>query len=144
MGLSQKELAQRVGVSARLVAEVERGMRPNVSLETALRMLTAVGVSVRLTEPSGASHEITHPETLRAARAVRAAARRSTWQGRQLRLEQEGQSEIAAPRGDARLAAVAEVSMQAYAVARAQPSRSRSAARSSAGSHKRGSGRPRA
>ena len=50
LGLTQAELARRARVSERLWAEVERGERPNVSLETALRMLSEVGVTVRLND----------------------------------------------------------------------------------------------
>jgi transcriptional regulator with XRE-family HTH domain len=46
LNLSRAELARRAGVSARLVAELERGQRPNVSLESALKLLGIVGVSV--------------------------------------------------------------------------------------------------
>lgn len=49
--LTQRELAQRAEVSERLWAKVERGERPNVSLETALRMLNLVGVSIRFEDP---------------------------------------------------------------------------------------------
>lgn len=49
--LTQRELARRAEVSERLWAEVERGERPNVSLETALRMLNLVGVSIRFEDP---------------------------------------------------------------------------------------------
>lgn len=120
--LSQAELAHRAGVSARLWAEVERGQRPNVSLETALRMLGEVGVTVRLTDPMGTSRELRNPHAEAAARAARAEVRRTTWHGRKIRLHDEGNetddiSTIA--RGAARLAAVAHVSEQAFAVARA-------------------------
>lgn len=121
LGLTQKELAARAGVSHRLWAEVERGERPHVSLETALRLLAEVGVTVRLTDPLGTSHELNASTT--AARAARAAVRRATWQGRQIRLSQEGQEvddgPTSAPGAD-RLAAVALVSEQAFAVAGGQ------------------------
>lgn len=120
LGSTQREMARRAGVSHRLWAEVERGERPNVSLETALRMLGEVGMGVRLTGPSGASRELRHPAGHTAARAARAALRRATWQGRQLRLEQEGMEDAAVVRGEERLAAVAQVSAQAFAVTRAR------------------------
>jgi transcriptional regulator with XRE-family HTH domain len=78
LGLSQKELARRAQVSHRLWAEVERGERPNVSLKTALRMLGEVGVSIRLTGPSGASRELRDPDTMAAARAARDLAGQAT------------------------------------------------------------------
>jgi transcriptional regulator with XRE-family HTH domain len=124
LGLSQKELARRARVSHRLWAEVERAERPNVSLETALRMLAEVGVSIRLTGPSGASQELRDPATAAAARAARAAVRRATWPGRQLRLEQEGTDDVAGARGASGLAAVSSVSTQAFAVAGARGTRS--------------------
>lgn len=118
LGLSQKELARRAGVSPRLWAEVERGERPNVSLETALRLLGEVGITMRFTDPRGVSRELRIPST--AARAARAAVRRATWSGRQIRLSQEGEeAEHALPSTQSadRLAEVALVSQQAFAVA---------------------------
>ncbi|MEO7963579.1 MAG: helix-turn-helix transcriptional regulator [Gemmatimonadaceae bacterium] len=90
---TQKELARRVGVSERLWAEVERGERPNVSLETALRMLSEVGVGIRLDDPLGSSvvlHDPAAAAAAAAARKARATIRRATWPGRQIRLAQEG------------------------------------------------------
>jgi transcriptional regulator with XRE-family HTH domain len=46
--MSIAELAASAGVSPRLISEFEQGKRPNVSLETALRLLTLVGVSLHL------------------------------------------------------------------------------------------------
>lgn len=124
LGLSQKELAHRAGVSHRLWAEVERGERPNVSLETALRLLGEAGVTIRLTDPLGMSRELSNPSTgARAARAARAAVRRATWQGRQIRLSAEGEELDDPPantQGADRLAAVALISEQAFAVAGGQ------------------------
>ena len=121
LGLTQAELARRANVSERLWAEVERGERPNVSLETALRMLSEVGVTVRLNDQRGISHELSDAETRGAARAARAAVRRVTWTGTQTTLERKGMPpEVAA---DGRLHAVGHVSEQAYAVARSVRSR---------------------
>lgn len=53
----------------------------------------------------------------RKARSARAAARRATWPGRQLRLDQEGNNDPAALSGSDRIAAVALVSEQAFAIA---------------------------
>lgn len=83
-GLTQKEVARRTGVSHRLWEEVERGERPNVSLETALRMLGAVGISLQLTDPRGRQRRLGASATNRASRAARAAVRRSMWQGTHL------------------------------------------------------------
>jgi len=120
LGLTQKELARRAGVSERLWAEVERGERPNVSLETALRMLSEVGVSVRLDDAMGSSHMLRDPAAAATARAARAVIRRATWNGRQIRLAEEGADPLAANYGTAGLAAVGRVSAQAFAVANAR------------------------
>ena len=120
LGLTQKELARRAGVSVRLWAEVERGDRPNVSLETALRMLSEVGVSVRLDDPLGSSHALRDPAAAATARAARAVIRRATWNGRQIRLAEEGADPLTAHEGAAGLDAVARVSEQAFAVVRAR------------------------
>jgi len=50
-GLSREALAAAVGVSTRLVGEFERGERPNVSLETALRLFDAVGIELLAAAP---------------------------------------------------------------------------------------------
>ena len=118
-GLTQAELARRAEVSTRLVAEVERGERNNVSLATVLRLLAEVGLSVRLSGtpgrrlPSGES-------TRESARATRAAMRRGTWRGKQIRLAQEGVDDPVAAPGRDNLAAVTLVSAQAFAVARSR------------------------
>ena len=117
LGLSQKELARRANVSERLWAEVERGERPNVSLETALRMLSQVGVSVRLNDPLGTSRELGDAQTTVAARAARAAMRRATWNGTQTTLSEESVPPKAGKAGG-RLRAVGQVSEQAFAIAR--------------------------
>ena len=116
LGLTQKEVAQRAHVSERLWAEVERGERPNVSLETALRMLSEVGVTVRLNDSQGISREVSDASSTAAARAARAAVRRLTWTGTQTTLEREGMAPAAGKSGP--LHAVGHVSEQAYAVAR--------------------------
>ncbi|MBK6486699.1 MAG: helix-turn-helix transcriptional regulator [Gemmatimonadetes bacterium] len=118
--LTQKELAQRAGVSERLWAEVERAERPNVSLETALRMLSLVGVSIRLDDPLGTTHVLHDASSAAAARAARAAIRRTTWRGRQTRLSEEG-TDVRPPADPAQgVGAVARVSEQAFAVANAR------------------------
>ncbi len=118
--LTQKELARRAGVSERLWAEVERGERPNVSLETALRMLSEVGVSVRLDDPLGSSHILHDPAAAAAARSARAAIRRATWQGRQIRLAEEGLDPPPAKPSANGLDATTRVSAQAFTIARAR------------------------
>ena len=64
------DLAAEAGVSPRLVSEFEQGKRSNVSLETALRLLSLVGVSIRL-------HNAAALDVSEQARAERAAQRRS-------------------------------------------------------------------
>jgi transcriptional regulator with XRE-family HTH domain len=120
--LSQAKLAQLSGVSTRLVAEVERGMRPNVGLEAVLRLLSIAGVAVRLSGPTGAVaelHSAAGADAEREERAARAARRRETWTGRHVALARSG----AAPSGGRsaleRLGAVGQVSRQAHAFARA-------------------------
>ena len=117
LGLTQRALARRAKVSERLWAEVERGERPNVSLETALRMLSEVGVTVRLNDPLGSSHELSDARSDVAARAARAVVRRATWTGTQTTLTVES---VAPKTGKSldRLRAVGRVSEQAFAVTR--------------------------
>lgn len=90
LNLSRAEVAQRAGVSVRLVAELERGQRPNVSLESALKLLNIVGVSVVATAPDGAAAEIRSSSAEALGRAARAARRRQTWTGRHIHLHDEG------------------------------------------------------
>jgi transcriptional regulator with XRE-family HTH domain len=117
LSLSREELASRAQVSPRLVAELERSQRPNVSLETALRLLSIVGVSLVIKAPSRLAAEIRGDSTLEFERAARAARRRETWQGRHVYMHDAG-NDPRPPRSKAkRLAAVAQVSKQAYVVA---------------------------
>lgn len=119
MGMSRAHVASSARVSERLLAELERGQRPNVSLETSLRLLAAVGVSMRLTDPSGAVVEISAPSAERLAREARAAHRRETWTG--------GRQPLHAPENDPpdqptvveRLSSVARVSQSVSAIAAA-------------------------
>lgn len=120
LGLRQKDAARRAKVSNRLWAEVERGERPNVSLATALRMLSEVGISIRLGDPRGTTHELRDPGTEEAARAARAMIRRATWTGRQIRLAEEGMELPGASMASGNLADVGRVSAQAFTIARAQ------------------------
>jgi transcriptional regulator with XRE-family HTH domain len=73
-GVSIAALAVEASVSPRLISEFEQGKRPNVSLETALRLLSLVGVSFRLHDPAEATDPVQ-------ARAARAARRRDSWTG---------------------------------------------------------------
>jgi transcriptional regulator with XRE-family HTH domain len=69
--LSRFELARRADVSVRLIAEFERGRRPNVSLETALKLLRLLGQSIHV------SADAMHDDA--SAFEARAAVRRATW-----------------------------------------------------------------
>lgn len=44
--MTQEQAAHLAGVSHRLWSEVERGARPNVSLETTIRMLQTLGLDL--------------------------------------------------------------------------------------------------
>jgi transcriptional regulator with XRE-family HTH domain len=50
LDLTQSQAAGLSGVSHRLWSEVERGVRPNVSLGTAIRMLQTLGLDMALIE----------------------------------------------------------------------------------------------
>ncbi len=129
--LSRDELARLANVSTRLVAEVERGQRPNVSLETTLRLLNAVGVSVLATAPSGATAHIRDASTAVLERAARVARRRQTWTGRLIHLHKEESAPRPGRSKTKRLAAVSDVSEQAYLFAAAgRRERDRSSGRS--------------
>lgn len=83
-GESRVGLAARCGVSVRLVAELERGERPNVSFDTALRLMTAVGITAAFEAPGS---EPWRAEDATAAAEARARHRRRTWTGRIARLD---------------------------------------------------------
>jgi|SRR5665647_541796 len=120
--ISRGQLAQRGGVSTRLVAELERGQRPNVSLESALRLLDAVGVSIVAKAPDGATAEIRSASSSALERAARAERRRQTWTGRHIHLHDEGKSPHPPKSKANRIAAVSDLSRQAYLIA-AEPKR---------------------
>lgn len=122
LGLSQAGLARRSGVSKRLVGEIERGQRPNVSLETTLRLLDTLGVSLRLALPDGRAVDLRGPSAPALGREARAARRRATWSGLHVPLEEAGTAPSGGGTMSDRLAAVAEVSRHAYAIARAPQS----------------------
>jgi transcriptional regulator with XRE-family HTH domain len=104
-GMSIAELAATAGVSPRLVSEFEQGTRPNVSLATALRLLSLVGVSIRL-------HDAVAVDDPEEARAERAAQRRRQWTGSLSTLQ--SQIDPSAPSSAAaRLGAVANASVLA-------------------------------
>jgi transcriptional regulator with XRE-family HTH domain len=109
--MSIAELAASAGVSPRLISEFEQGKRPNVSLETALRLLTLVGVSLHL-------HDAAEPTDSASARAERAARRRNSWTGTRSTLDAHVDPS-AASSSAARLGAVANASALATALQRA-------------------------
>lgn len=125
LNVSREELARRGGVSMRLVAELERGQRPNVSLESALKLLNAVGVSVIAKAPNGAAVEIRSASGPALERAARAARRRQTWTGRQIHLHDEDDGPVSGRSRSGRLSSVVQVSNQAYLIASAGRHRSR-------------------
>jgi transcriptional regulator with XRE-family HTH domain len=117
LNMSRDELARRGGVSTRLVAEFERGQRPNVSLTTALELLNLVGVSVVFQAPTGAKVESRGAPTADLERAARAAYRRKTWKGRQVHLHHQDDEPLPPRTTSERLAAVTQLSTQAFLIA---------------------------
>jgi len=111
-GIPISALAVEAGVSARLIGELERGRRPNVSLRTELHLLSLVGVSVRLYAPAA-------PEDPDHARAERAAERRRTWTGSHSTLSEQVDPTPPSSAED-RLSAVARVSALAISLQRAK------------------------
>ena len=144
-GLTQSELARRTHVSTRLVAELERGQRPNASLESVLRLLYELGVTMRLTEPSGSATELAGRDSAALARQARARHRRDTWMGAQVALGASGSAPGAGHVIADRVSALSAVSRQAYAMAKgSRHAVSRSASTESRGTATRTvrSGRP--
>jgi transcriptional regulator with XRE-family HTH domain len=117
LNLSREELASRAQVSPRLVDELERSQRPNVSIESALKLLNIVGVSLVAKAPNGLSAEIRGASALELERAARAARRRETWKGRHVYMHDAGNDPRPAKSKAKRLVAVARVSKQAYLIA---------------------------
>lgn len=117
VGLSREELARRAKVSTRLVAELERGQRPNVSLESTLTLLSLLGVSIVARAPGGATAEIRNARTVSSERAARAAIRRRTWTGEQVHFREASGAPDAGSSPAGRLSAVSQLSMQAFAMA---------------------------
>lgn len=128
LGLTQTDAAKRAGVSVRLWAEVERGERENVSFDTLVRMLSEIGIEVVLEGPAGDRVGVTSGAAALRARSVRASIRRATWTGRQLTLGDDDRAPTAGRSTDP-VAAVHEVSTQAYAIASAKAKRPRSGRR---------------
>jgi transcriptional regulator with XRE-family HTH domain len=134
LGLSREQLARRAQVSTRLVAELERGERPNVSLESTLRLLNLVGVSIVARAPDGAVALIRNDKSVFAQREARAALRRRTWAGGHVRLRNGGEPPAGGRSRVARLSAVSQLSRHAFALSAARQSPAR---RSSAGDRRK-------
>lgn len=134
-GVSREDLAKRAKVSTRLVAELERGQRPNVSLESALKLLNLVGVSIVATAAHGGTAEIRPAENAGLERAARAALRRRTWTGGHIHLGMEGGPPEAGRSHAERLAAASEISRQAFVLS-AAGSRQRKSRDRSASNHR--------
>ncbi len=117
LDMSREELAWRAGVSVRLVAELERGQRQNVSLETALKLLGEVGISITARAPSGEVAEVQGAGSEERERLARAAYRRKNWTGSVASLHQDDQDPQPPRSASQRFAAVSELSRHAYAIA---------------------------
>lgn len=115
--LSREDLARRAGVSTRLVAELERGDRPNVSLESALRLLSQVGVSVAAQAPDGAVAHVGDSQSANIERAARAFVRRRMWTGALAHVHRAGQAPAGGGSPRDRLAALTQISNQAFGLA---------------------------
>lgn len=74
--ISQAELARRAGVSTQIVADIERGTRPDLGLDVVLAVFEAAGVSFVLREPHDASSPLSVAPAENTARQTRAAAGR--------------------------------------------------------------------
>jgi len=116
LGLSREQLARRAHVSTRLVAELERGERPNVSLESTLKLLNLVGVSIVAKAPDGAIAQIRNGKSTSLEREARAALRRRTWTGAHVQLHNAGEPPGGGRSRAARLSAVSQLSKQAFAL----------------------------
>lgn len=123
LGVTRETLAAKAGVSMRLVAEFERGQRSNVSLESALRMFTSVGITVVARAANGTAAEIRGAASARLERAARAARRRETWTGRHVHLRHSGEAPIAPRSRPRRIASVAAISEAAHVIASASRGR---------------------
>ena len=123
MCISREELARRGKVSTRLVAEVERGQRPNVSLESAMKLLNLVGVTIAARAPDGATAEIGDADSAAVQRGARASLRRRTWTGRHVPLRNESTAPDSGRTHVERLSAASRISRQAFAMSKAPAKR---------------------
>lgn len=123
LGLTQQQLADRVGVSVNTLGELERGKRPRVAFETVCKIMEATGISAVFRAPGGGSAEL-RPHAALDDRAARAAARRATWAGGVV-ASHASKPPSASASPAAGLRALSRVTQSAYAVAAAgAPSRS--------------------
>jgi hypothetical protein len=88
-----------------------------VSLESALKLLRAAGVSVVARAPHGGVVEIHDPSAAALERDERSAQRRKTWTGRQVHLHSSGGEPRPERSKSKRLASVGRVSRLAYSIA---------------------------
>jgi transcriptional regulator with XRE-family HTH domain len=114
--LTRDDLARAAGVSTRLVAELERGERPNVSLESALQLLSYVGVAVVATAPDGLVERIADRQTSSKEFEARAAVRRRTWTGGRVNLHDPHPEPHSGRSSSKRVTAVSAISGQAFAL----------------------------
>ena len=119
LGLSQAEVARRSGVSVRLAREVERGERPHVSLETALRLMEALGITMRLDRPGGVTAVVRTEASDAVARAARAAHRRAAWTGGVAPIATAPEAPLTGAGAAHRVRGVTAVSAEAHRVAKA-------------------------
>jgi len=118
-GKTRQALAADAGVSVRLIAEFERGQRPNVSLDTALRLFDLLGMHIDVRLPQAAAQQAGAAHVSDASFAARAAHRLATWTGRHVSLHDDD-STVHLPQSDEEaVAAVWRVSQLAHAVAEA-------------------------
>ncbi|CAN5178350.1 hypothetical protein BH09GEM1_BH09GEM1_40840 [soil metagenome] len=117
LGLSQQQLASRVGVSVNTLGEIERGHRPRVALDTIYRIMDVTGISAVFRAPDGLSAEV-RPRLAPDERAARAVARRATWTGGVVAAH-TAEPPTASGSPAARLRALSQVTQSAYAVAAA-------------------------
>jgi len=118
-GKTRQALAAEAGVSVRLVAEFERGQRPNVSLDTALRLFDLLGMHIDVRLPQTTAQRAGSAHVNDAAFAARAAHRRATWIGRHVSLHDDDSTVHVPQSAEEARGAVWRVSQLAHAVAEA-------------------------
>lgn len=74
-GLTQQELADRVGTSKSYVCEIEKGHVSRPTIDTAVSLARALGVSFDVLTGIGTAQPALHPEAMRIACEVDALLR---------------------------------------------------------------------